>query len=144
MSEKDSNVWEMDENVENELKDKMSEEEVIGMFTSGGEGEDKMPLVESWMPEGEEWGGKTVFDETQPEMITLAENLPKAFPVIKPMQPLISDFIDKYEMRLTSIEGQARIQQMEVFKSMFGGNSGESGDSQSLFEIALNANDNDD
>lgn len=144
MSKSNNSDWEMDKEVEEELRSKMTEEEIIGMYGSGGSKEERMPLVESWFPNESEWGGKTNFTEKQPELITLAENLPNAFPTLKPVEPLLQSFIDKYEMRLTSIEGVSRDQHMRVLRGLFGGGTQGEGDNPSALQIALSAGNNED
>jgi len=135
----DGGDWAMDPRVENELENVLSEEGVIGMYSGKESGEERIPLIEKFSPNESEWGGKTIFEASQPRNVTLADNLPLAFPVLKPTENFIHEFIEDYEIRLTSVEGVSRDQLMRIFMAMFGSNPGEDGSAPNALEIALSA-----
>jgi len=131
--------WAMDPRVDQELESALSEESIIGMYSGKDSSEERIPLVEKFSPNENEWGGKTVFETGQPRSITLADNLATAFPVLKPSEEFITEFIEDYEMRLTSVDGIARDQLMRIFMAMFGNAPGEEGGRPNALEIALSA-----
>lgn len=131
--------WAMDPRVDQELDSALSEEEIIGMYAGKDSGEERIPLIEKFSPDAKEWGGKTIFETGQPRSVTLADNLPKAFPVLLPSEQFINQFIEDYEMRLTSVDGVARDQLMRIFRAMFGAGTNESGEAPNALEIALSA-----
>lgn len=131
--------WAMDPRVDQELNEALSEESIIGMYSGKDSGEERIPLIEKFSPDENEWGGKSIFQEGQPRNITLADNLAKAFPVLTPSEAFINEFIEDYEMRLTSVDGVARDQLMRIFRAMFGAGTNSDGEAPNALEIALSA-----
>lgn len=139
MSESNDSDWALDPRVEKELDEALSEEGIIGGLLAGASDEERIPLVQEFAPDEEQWGGKSIFEEGQPRSVTLADNLATAFPVLTPSEAFIEDFIADYEMRLTSVDGVSRDQLMRIFMAMFGSSPGEEGSSPNALEIALSA-----
>lgn len=131
--------WALDPKVEKELDNALSEEGVIGMFQGGENAEERIPLIEKFSPDENEWGGKSIFTQGQPRNVTLADNLPIAFPVLKPTEEFINKFVEDYEMRLTSVDGVSRDQLMRIFRAMFGSGTGEGEEAASTLQLALSA-----
>lgn len=129
----------LDPRVEEEVSGALSEEEIIGMYTGAGSSEERVPLIEGFAPDSDNWSGKTIFERGQPRAVTLADNLSEAFPVLKPSEELIDTVISDYEMRLTSLEGISRDQLVRVFSSMFGGGGPEGAEDANTLELALSA-----
>lgn len=115
--------WVMDDQVKEEVSNVLSEEEIIGMYHSGGEGEQRMPIVKSWFPDEDQIKGKTIVTKRQAKQLALARHIPKAFSEVSPLEGFIEGVINDYEMLLTSVEGIGREQQTNVLRSLFGGGS---------------------
>lgn len=130
----------IDPKVINELQSVLSEEEIVGMGMREKGSEEKIPLVEGWFPQKEEWSGKTNISLFQAHNIALAKTLSLAFPELKPLEKFIQESLTNYEMLLTSVEGVSREQQMNVLMSMFGGGSKEQTESQTALMTALAGN----
>lgn len=144
MSEDNSDTEEnagmtLDPRVEEEIQNSLTEEQIIGMYSGGENSEERIPLIEQFAPDEEEWGGKSYFQPGQPRAITLADNLATAFPVLKPSEEFITAFIEDYEMRLTSLEGISRDQLMRIFRAMFGAGSSEEMEGGNSVELMLSA-----
>lgn len=134
-NQENGNEFAIDPDVKEELENTLTEEEIIGMYTGQGGKEERIPLIEKFAPEEDQWGGKSYFERGQPRAITLADNLSTAFPVLKPSEKFIEEFIEDYEMRLTSLEGISRDQLMRIFTSMFGGST--AGDEEDPNSVSL-------
>lgn len=144
-SEENGQGYNLDPRVREELENTTTEEQIIGMYSSEGGGEERIPLIESFGPDSEQWGGKSFFQPGQPRAITLADNLVEAFPVLYPQKELIDTVVTDYQMRLTSLDGLSRDQLMKILMSMFGNSPGENGETPGSIELALSAGpDNDD
>lgn len=141
MGEKDQAL---DPKVKEELDDVMNEEQIMGMYAGGSNSEERVPLVEEFGPESDQWGGKTIFGPGQPRAVTLADNITEAFPVLLPSEELIDTVINDYEMRLTSLEGTSREQLTRIFQSMFGKSTGEEGEHPNSLELMFSAGPDDD
>lgn len=141
----DGDGYNLDPRVKEELDNVDTEEQIIGMYSSQGGQEERIPLIEKFGPGVDEWGGKSFFQPGQPRAVTLADNLAEAFPVLTPQKELIDNVVSDYEMRLTSLDGLSRDQLMKIFMSMFGNSPGENGETPGSIELALSAGpDNDD
>lgn len=144
-SETDESGRTLDPRVKDEIDNALTEEDIIGMYHGGESGEERIPLIEQFAPDEEEWGGKSYFQPGQPRAITLADNLATAFPVLQPSEEFINAFIEDYEMRLTSLDGVSRDQLMRIFRAMFGAGSEEGMDGENSMRLMLSAGpDNDD
>lgn len=131
--------WALDPRVENELDNTLSEEGIVGGFFGESGSEERIPLIEKFSPDESQWGGKSIFKEGQPRAVTLADNLPEAFPVLKPSERFINDFVADYEMRLTSVNGVARDQLMRIFRAMFGAGTADDQEGRNTLQLALSA-----
>lgn len=134
----------IDPAVKEELSNVMNEDEIMGMYSGANGSEERIPLVEEFSPDAEEWGGKTIFGPGQPRAITLADNLVEAFPVLLPTEEMIDTVISDYEMRLTSLEGTSRNQLMRIFMAMFGKQTSEDGEGPNSLEVMFSAGPDDD
>lgn len=116
----DGDEWSLDPRVEKEIEEALSDEDVVARFMGGSGDEARIPLVRDWLPGGDEWQGKTIISKREAIAHALAKNLHHAFPTIRPMEDFIIDSVNDLEMLLTSVDGRARDQQMEVLRGMFG------------------------
>lgn len=121
MTEKpEANGEAIDPRVEEELEQITSEEEIFGSYHSDGEAGEKVETVNNWLPNDENWQGKTVVNEREARLFAVARALPHAFEEIEDMQPFIDEMLTNVEMYKTSVGGMAREQQVSVLGSMFG------------------------
>lgn len=112
--------FELDPRVEKEVDKALSDEDIVGSYMKGGGNEERIPVVRSWLPDSEQWQGKTIITKDEAIAHARAKNLAKAFPEIKPLEEFLESTINDLEMLLTSVEGRSRDQQMEVIRGMFG------------------------
>jgi len=115
----------------------LSEEHLIGTYSTDGNNEERLPLVKSWFPQEDEWQGKTHINSFQAKALAVAKHLPDAFNELKPLAPFMENVINDYEMLLTSVEGKSREQQMNVLMSMFGEQMGEESKARSALLSAI-------
>lgn len=115
----------IDPRVEEELEDINSEEEIFGSYHTDGQAGEKIETVNNWLPDKDNWQGKTVVNEQEARLFSVARSLPKAFPEIEEKEPFIDEMITNMEMYKTSAN-EAREQQVSVLGSMFG-STGEEG-----------------
>lgn len=118
---KNGNGFALDDDVKEEIESAGAESDLMGSWVTDKQGGDKIPLVENWVPDANEWQGKTVVNEQEAVLFALARNLPKMFDEISHMQPFIDGFFTDLEQYKTSVDGMSREQQMQVFAAMFGG-----------------------
>lgn len=117
---KKGNGFALDDDVKKEVKESGSEQDLLGSWVTDGSGGDKLPLIENWIPDGDQWQGKTVVNENEARLFAIARNLPKAYDEISHMQPFIDGLFTDLEMYKTSVDGLSREQQKSVFMAMFG------------------------
>lgn len=134
MSEKDDFV--IDPEIEQEVEEALGDEDIIGRYM-GGSGEERIPLVSDWMPDGDEWQGKTIITKQEAIAHALAKNLSYAFPEVRPMHDFIESSVNDLEMLLTSVQGRAREQQMEVLRAMFGAGKADMEEASTMAMTAL-------
>ena len=127
----------LDPRVVAEASTAMSEEDIVGLYSSEGGSEERLPLVESWFPKEEQWQGKTIVNSYQAKALAVAKHLPEAFNEIEELEGFINEVINDYEMLLTSVEGTSREQQMNVLMSMFGKESSEESKARSAVLSAI-------
>lgn len=126
--------------VEKEIEESISEDSLIGGYLAGkGNENEKLPIVESWFPEAEEWHGKTRVTPRQAQAVAIAKHLPIIFDEIDEYDKFIENMIDDYLKLLTSVEGVSRDQQMQVLQSLFGGVSDEENEAKSFMKAAISA-----
>lgn len=129
----------LDPDLVDELDDVLSEEEIIGMYGGSGGKEERMPIVENWFPNADEWQGKTAIQPHQAHALALAKHLPEAFEEISGLEAFIHNIINDYEMLLTSVGGQSREQQMNVLRALFGAGTAEESEMAQSFISTLAA-----
>ncbi len=118
---KQGNGFALDDDVKSEIESAGGESDLMGAWVTDKQGGDKLPLVENWLPDNDEWQGKTVVNDREARLFAIARNLTRAYPEIQSMDPFISGLFRDLEMYLTSRDGLSREQQMRVLMSMFGG-----------------------
>jgi len=141
MSETDgqnSEEWVMDDRVEKELDEAISDEDVIGAYITGGSGdEEKLDIIREYMPGGDEWQGKTIITKREAKAHALSKNLAKAFPTIRPMESFIEDSVNDLEMLYTSVNGQSRMDYVNILRALFGKEKVEAEEARSLAYTAI-------
>lgn len=110
----------IDSDVKEELENVVSEEQIIGTYTSDAQNGQKEQVVSNWFPDSAEWQGKTVVNAREARVLSMARNLPKAFEEIEHMEPFIDELISDLEKYLTSVDGISREQQKSVLMALFG------------------------
>lgn len=134
MSEKDTPV--IDPAVEKEIDSALADQDIIGGYM-GGSGEERIPIVESYLPNGDEWQGKTIITRQEAIDHALAKNMVEVFPELKPIEGFLINSINDLEMLLTSVEGKSRNEYMEIIRGMFGAGKVENEESISAVHAAL-------
>lgn len=129
----------LDPDLKEELSDVLSEEEIVGMYGGAGGKEERMPIVENWFPNADEWQGKTAIQPHQAHALALAKHLPEAFEEISGLEGFIQNIINDYEMLLTSIGGQSREQQKNVLRALFGAGTAQESEMAQSFISSLAA-----
>lgn len=132
------------EEVEKEIDEYISEEQLLGGYISGGSGDsEKLPLVENWFPSENEWHGKTVISPQQAQAVAVAKHLTTVFDEISEYEKFIDGVIDDYMKLLTSVEGVSREQQMQVLMALFGGSMDEEQEAENWMKAAISARESD-
>jgi hypothetical protein len=120
------NGFALDEDVKAEIEKASAESDLMGSWVTDEQGGDKLPLVEGWMPDNDEWQGKTVVNDREARLFALARALPYAYrdefqEMDGDMNGFVTTLFRNLEMYLTSRDGVAREQQKSVLMAMFGG-----------------------
>jgi len=141
MSNKDTNTETQEENRENgevmeinpELKQMLgeipTEDPFLTEYGSQKENPDNphTDLIDKWMPESDDWQGKTIITAQQARALAVGRQLPELIPELSDDEygvgHVLKDLIKDYEQYLTSIEGLSREQHVDVLQSVFGGPS---------------------
>lgn len=137
------NGFTLDDEVKEELENVVSEDQLIGSYSSDGNGSEKVPVLQSWLPEGDDWQGKTVVNAKEARVLAMARNITTAFDEVEHMEPFINNLLTDLEQYLTSVDGLSREQQKQVLTAMFG-KTPEKQEAQSMMLGALAGKDNDD
>lgn len=127
----------MDPDVKREIDNALSDGELIGRAMGGAGSEERIPVVEGWLPGEDEWQGKTIITKREAVAHALTKNLAMAFPEIKPMESFLISAVDDLEMLFTSIDGKAREQHMEVLRAMFGAGKTDNEEAMATASLAL-------
>ncbi len=134
----------IDPEVEKELEEVTSEEELFGTYTNDGQNGEKINTVNDWLPDSDNWQGKTIVNNEEAHKLALVRALPKAFEEIEDMEPFIDEMITNLEMYKTSVNGVAREQQVSVIGRMFGSGEDSDGMRSALAGFIAGGEDNDD
>lgn len=134
---KQSEDYTIHPDVDRETSEALSDEDIIGRYMGGSGDSERIPIVKSWLPGGDEWQGKTIITKREAVAHALAKNLSQAFPEIRPMEEFIESSVNDLEMLLTSVGGRGREQQMEVLRAMFGAGKLDAEEAQSMAYTAL-------
>lgn len=126
MSDEKGNGFALDPRVEQELEKANTETDFMGSYVTDGDQSDKIPLVTDWLPDGDEWQGKTIVNDREARLFAIARALPYAYQeefaeMDGDMNGFITTLFHNLEQYLTSRDGVSREQQKEVLMAMFGG-----------------------
>lgn len=113
----------LDPDVVEELEDLPREDPFVTEYSARGEGSDEesISFAAKWFPDESDWQGKTSITQDQAHALAAVRNLSQAFEELEPLEGMLNDMVDDYEMYLTSVDGVAREQQVQVLMSMLGG-----------------------
>ena len=121
MSEERQGV--LDPELVEELEETPAEDPFIAeyMTQGGGKSEESLRFIEKWFPEANEWQGKTKIESHQAHSLAVMRNIGELWPELKPIMPFILGSIEDYEKYLTSIDGEARKEHVDILRTLFGG-----------------------
>lgn len=124
----------LDDELVEQLQQTPHEESIIAGYERGKSDEsDKVNFAQEWFPDKDQWAGKTIINPSQAKALAVARNLAGIFPELQQSDATIQDILDKYEVYLTSIEGNARNQHELILRAAFGDQSlPEHGENQSV------------
>lgn len=134
----------IDPRVEEEIEEVNAEEEIFGSYTNDGQAGEKINTVNNWLPDDDNWQGKTIVNEREARLFALARALPHAFPEIEEKKPFIDEMLTNLEMYKTSVKGVSREQQVSVIGSMFGSGEEDSSVRSALAGFIAGGEENDD
>lgn len=115
----------IDPELAQELQETKNEELLTEYGTPrGGEIAEKLNFLSDWAPQQAEWEGKTTISPRQARNMAAALYLPEIYPELDDrLDGWYKDLLNSYMMLLTSIEGTARDQHVNVMRAMFGGDT---------------------
>lgn len=116
-----------------------SDEDLLGEYGVGpnGDGDDRLRAITEWLPDHDQWQGKTNITEEQARELAAARLVVKYFDELDEIEADLTQYINDYEMYLTSVDGAARREQVGVLRSLFGsGALGGGGDNGLAFYLS--------
>ncbi len=122
MSDSDEPI--VDPDLKEELEKVPAEDPFLTEYMTQGGGKQKESLrfIEKWFPGEDEWQGKTKIQSHQAHALAVMRNLDTAFPELEEsIMNFIRGTFDDYEKYLTSIEGEARKEHVDILRTLFGG-----------------------
>lgn len=102
-----------------DIEDIEDEDEL--MFGRGGSGKKPLDLLESYLPEREDYGAKTVITKEQVHLLAGLEQILNFYPELEHREDVIIEWIAAYEKRMTSVHGLSRSEFLDILISMNGG-----------------------
>lgn len=100
--------------------DKIDKEEDL-MFGYGSKDRQPVELLSDYLPEKEDYAAKTVLTKEQVHLLAGLEQLTVFFDEIEQYDDAITQWIEAYEKRLTSVQGLSRQEFLEILVAMQGG-----------------------
>lgn len=104
-------------------------------------GPDRDKMAAAFFPAEDEQQGKTILDINDPGRVAAIKQLPRLFPEIEEMGPVLDDFLDDFMQSRTSVQGKSRDEIKDILVSMYGGSP--DGDSGGVVLKALGADEED-
>jgi hypothetical protein len=103
--------------------DNISDEETDLVFGYENKGDEtsKIKLIGDYLPEQDDYSAKTVLAEQHPEIMAAIENLTEMYPEVEHMEPILVNFIKRFEKRQISVHGRSREEFLDILTAMSGG-----------------------
>jgi len=124
--------------------EKLDSEDIVDeesqlMFGYKDSGNDTEPieLLANYLPDTQDYGAKTILDESHPELISALELLPSLYPEVQEFEDELLQFLNNYEKRLTSVDGRSRDEFVRILEALTGGRAGESNTQETVIESVL-------
>ena len=129
----------IDPDLKEELEETPAEDPFLTEYMTGqgGKSEESLRFIEKWFPDEDEWEGKTNIEAHQAHSLAIVRNMEKFFDELEPIMPLINSTVEDYEMYLTSIEGEARKEHVDILRTLFGGPQTDETESRSALMAAF-------
>lgn len=132
------------DDVREELENIGSEELLVEYGKSSGDDNQKTRFVEKWFPSGNEWQGKTNIQPHQARALALVRHLDDYFEEIEELGDFLREVVTDYEMYRTSIDGEAREQQVSIMRAMFGADTSEEQTNRAMRSFLANGSEDKD
>lgn len=101
--------------------DPETEEEYELLTGTSGDNVAPIDLINSYLPEREDWEAKTVIDHGDSERVAALRSLSGALPEVEHQQDVIDTFLDHYLKTVTSEGGLSRQEYLKLLNSLAGG-----------------------
>lgn len=112
----------LDPNVVEEMEESDKEDLFTEYHSKGSESPDqeKVQVFEDWLPDKDDWSGKTIIHPRQAQSLAAVRMLADFFDEVEEIEDNLKQMVNHYEEYLTSIDGTAREQQVKTMAAMFG------------------------
>lgn len=103
-----------------------------------GKQDNELEIVQDYLPEKEDYKGKTRVTKKQARQLALIRQMRFAFPELEEDTiEFLIELTEDYERYLTSVEGQSRMEHTQILKSIFGANSEQMEQAQATLMSAI-------
>lgn len=141
---KESNGALIDPEVKEELSGDFPEDPMLTEYAThgkGNSGDEKVDVTSDWLGDkGDNWKPKTKLSAEQIIAMTQTRLLPKVYPELEELNPLLNQVVEDMEQYAVSHQGLSREQAVDILQAMHSGESPAENERKSMLFEAFAAN----